>query len=150
MTIAAADFRGQFPIFANSTKYPDSQVTFYINLAYKLLNADRWGTMLDEGAALFTAHFLSVDALSSKAGVAGVPGSAVGVVNSGSVDKVSYGRDVASVMEETAGHWGMSTYGLQYLRFARMMGMGPVHIGAGCDPSGLGFYNGAWPGPYYG
>lgn len=151
MALTVPLFRIRFPAFNDSAAYPDGQVGFYVGFAYKTLNADRWGSLLDEGAALFTAHFLAVDKLGLKAGTAGIPGSSVGPVNTGSVDKVSYGRDTASVMEEASGHWGMTTYGLQFLRFARMIGAGPVQIGqdAAGGIDGMSLYNGAWPGVMY-
>lgn len=147
-------FRSQFPVFINSAIYSERQVQFYIDMATKLLKADRWGTMLKEGYALFVAHFLALDRLASSGAPGSPPGLAVGVINQGTVDKVSYGRDVASVMEDGAGHWGMSIYGLQYIRFARMMGTGPIQIGIGGAPDALGqsasLYGGAWPGPAFG
>ena len=146
--MTAAGLRAQFPAFADSARYPDAQADFYIGLAGKLLSADRWGTVLDHGTALFAAHFLAIDRIASQGGTRGLPGTGVGIVTGGSVDKVSYTRSVSEVMETDAGHWGMTTYGLQYLRLARMMGMGPVQVGTGClDGLGLSFYNGAWPGP---
>lgn len=152
-TLTPAGLRAKFPGFADSTKFPDAQMSFYVTMAYKLLSPDRWGSMLDEGAALFTAHFVALDRLALTAGVDGIPGAAVGVLSGGGVDKVNYTRDVASVMEDNAGHWGMTTYGLQYLRFARMMGMGPVQVGATTDygfPQSAYLYGGAWPGPFGG
>lgn len=148
MTITSDSFRDQFPAFADESKYQDSQIDFYITLAYKLLNADRWGNVLDEGVALFVAHFMAVDALNANGGgIGGVPGTAVGVLSGGTVDKVSYTKDVNSIMEPDAGHWGMTTYGLMYLRFARMMGTGPLQIGA--DYSGS-LSASAWQGPMLG
>lgn len=153
--LTPATFRLQFPPFANTAMYPDRQVQFYIGMATKLLRSDRWGDMIKEGYALFTAHFLALDRLAATqpGGASGVPGTAVGVINSGSVDKVSFGKDVQSVMEDDAGHWGMTTYGSQYLRFARMFGAGPIQVGAGGDPHYPGqsasLYNGAWPGPMF-
>lgn len=156
-------FRLQFPAFKDTLRYTERQVQFYIDMSAKMLRVERWGSMLKEGQALFVAHFLALDRLAqlSPGGIAGVPGSAVGVLNSGSVDKVSFGKDVQSVMEDGAGHWGMSIYGMQYLRFARMMGAGPVQIGVGAgvqfgsaflfaNGGGLTWDGGAWPGPYLG
>lgn len=121
-------FRQQFPMFANASRYTDAQVTMYLLMASYMVNCRRWGRMTEMGINLITAHFLALAALDAS-NPRGVPGTVVGVVNSGTVDKVSYGRDVASVMEENSGHWGMTTFGLQYLRFARLFGAGPVQVG---------------------
>lgn len=145
-------FRLQFPSFKNPLIYTERQVQFYIDMATKLLRPERWHDMLKEGYALFTAHFLAMDRIASTqpGGASGIPGAAVGIINSGTVDKVTFGKEVQSVMEDGAGHWNMTTYGLQYIRFARMFGMGPVQVGVGAPFPGqsASLYNGAWPGPY--
>ena len=74
------------------------------------------------------------------------------VVSGGTVDKVSYTRDVAAVMEENAGHWGMTMFGLIFLRLQRTVGAGPVQVGVPFGfgsglPQSASLYNGAWPGP---
>lgn len=135
-------FRQIFTAFADVAIYSDFQVMFYLSLAVQFLNPHRWGNSQDRiyqyGQALFAAHLLALERQASS-NKSGVPGTVIGVVNSGSVDKVSYGRDVASVMEDGAGHWGMTTYGLQYLRLVRMLGSGPVQVGAGIGgPAGFG------------
>ena len=145
MTLVAATFRELMPEFTDPIAYPTPAVTNYINVAYSLLNSDRWGSMLDTGAQFFTAHFLALGRLATTGAPNSVPGTVVGVVNSGSVDKVSYGKDIASIMEDGAGHWGMTTYGLIYLRWARMMGMGGYQIGLPCADDWNS--SGAWPGP---
>lgn len=148
MTITASSFRLQFPPFADAGKYPGPEVDFYIGLAYKLLIADRWGDVIDYGAALFVAHFLALNKLAATQGTAGIPGTAIGILTSGSVDKVSYGRDVNSVMEDNAGHWNMTTYGMTFIRFARMMGTGPLQIGTP-SPEDSQLSQSAWPGVIY-
>lgn len=154
-------FRLQFPAFANSQIYPDMQVEFYIGIADMMINHGRWGKFAKYGAALIAAHFLAL-ARQAASNPRGIPGTVVGVLNSGSVDKVSYGRDIASIMEENAGHWGMTTFGLIYLRFARQFGMGPVQVGvpfgagqfdsrnplAYLGQSAIEFSGNAWPGPF--
>jgi hypothetical protein len=149
MTVTAASFRVDFPLFVSTVTYPDASVTFYINLAVTLLNPDRWGESLDYGTELMVAHFLTLDAMSATGmGIGGLAGTAIGVLSGGSVDKVSYTKDVESAMEPNAGHWNMTTYGLIFIRLLRMFGAGPVQIGI--DPFS-GFLNGpAWPGPIYG
>lgn len=152
-------FRMRFPGFQNPALYSDYQINFYLGLASKMLIADRWGNVLEEGLQLFTAHFLALDQLAQVAGVNSIPGTAVGVLTGGTVDKVTYSRDVQSVMEENSGHWGMTTYGLQYLRFAKMMGAGPLQVGLPFGVGAIGYlgqgnlpqsaivYGPGWPGP---
>lgn len=135
--------------FADAQKYPDAQVLFYITFAYTMMNAARWGSLLDYGATLFTAHWLALAALAASGGTNGVPGTAVGIVTGGTVDKVSYTKDVEALMDKNAGHWNMTIYGLQYWDLVKMVGAGPIQIGIGPDVP-FGWYNGAWPGVVYG
>jgi len=148
MTITVSDFRTNFSEFADVTVYPDPEVNFYLSLAYLLNDANRWGTTLDYGVQLFVAHNLAIEYDARRAGAAGRnPGAIVGTQTAGSVDKVSWSRDASAMMETGAGHWNLTTYGLRYIRLARMMGAGPVYVGAPSIQE-LMLSNVAWPGPY--
>lgn len=135
--------------FVDASKYTDAQVNFYITLAYTMMNAPRWGALLDAGATLFVAHWLALAALAASGGADSVPGVAVGVLTGGTVDKVSYTKDVTTLMDKNAGHWGMTIYGMQYWQMVKMVGAGPIQIGIGPDVP-FGWFNGAWPGVVYG
>lgn len=128
MTVTAADFRATFPVFSDPTKYSNAQIEFYIALGYKLHNADKWGSLLDFGVQLWVAHSLSMDARS--AGANGPPGGITGNYTSMSGDGVSWSRDLGSVLSPDAGHWNMSSYGVRWRDLARMMGAGPIYVGA--------------------
>lgn len=143
--ITPAQFRTDFPEFASTTKYPNSGVTFWLNLAYALLNADRWGQQIDVGAELFVAHNLVIEAKAqAEASAGGIPGGQVGPINSKSVDKVSVGYDTGAGIQPDAGHWNLSVYGTRFIRLLRMFGAGPLFVGVGYVP---GLSGQAWPGP---
>jgi Protein of unknown function (DUF4054) len=143
--ITPTDFRGNFPEFADATQYPDPTVSFWIGIAYAMLNPQRWGTMLDFGVQLFVAHNLVFEVVAvAEAGNGAPPGQTVGAVSAKAVDGVSINYDVAAGVETDAGHWNTSNYGTRFIRFARMFGAGPLQVGIGCAPP----LNGpAWPGP---
>ena len=142
MTVTAASFRTSFPEFKSTTVYTDASITFWIGLAYQLLGP-QWSTLLDYGVQLFVAHNLTLQFASNKAGASGQsPGQIQGPQTAGSVDKVSYSRNPGLVMNPKNGHWNLSTYGLRYIQLVKMVGAGPVHVGAAADTSG-----GAWAGP---
>src|SRR3954471_7999452 len=111
MAITDADFRAAFPVYKSTMTYPVSQVQFYLDLGYKLHNADRWGDLLDFGVMLWTAHSLALDAAAASTG--GVLGAVRGTVTSMSADGLSWSRDIASAVDPLAGHWNLSTYGLR-------------------------------------
>lgn len=145
MQVTPQQFRTAFPLFMNPACYPDGEINFWAALAEKLHNKDRWGDLLEFGIQLFIAHNLSIDAVNRGAVKAGqAPGQVVGALTSGSVDKVSYSRDVSAVMEKDAGHWNLTTYGLRYRRLMLMVGAGPVYVGP--NPHGSQLSVSAWPG----
>jgi hypothetical protein len=148
-TITIAEFRVTIPSMADSARFPDPSVQMWLDNADRLVNAERWGDNFRMGACLMAAHFLTSMALSDEeAAAGGIAGLRAGAIVSESGDSVSVSFDGSSAMEDSAGHWNMTTFGKQYLRFARMFGAGPVQVGApspGVDLS----QSGAWPGFYY-
>lgn len=127
-------FRQAFPAFMDPGCYPDYMVDIWMKLAAKLHDAARWGELLEFGVHLFVAHNLALEFGVTQGVLRGqTPGQILGPVTSGSVDKVSYSREINSLMEPGAGHWNATIYGLRYIRLVRMVGAGPVQVGA--DPS---------------
>lgn len=150
MAVTPTTFRVAFPEFADAVKYPDPQVQFYIDLSGKMMNAGRWGELLDFGAQLFVAHNLALQRariLTANAG--GTPGQAKGIQTSKSVGSVSVSYDASSVTEEGAGHWNLTIYGQQYYRLMMQIGAGPIESGISSEFPSYMTYIGAWPGPSF-
>lgn len=146
MAVTATSFRASYPEFADTVKFTDPTVNYYIALAGVLLNAARWTAVLGVGTELFVAHNVSIEARALEEGAAGgIPGGPTGPINSASVDKVSVGYDTGSGIEADAGHWNLTVYGTRFIKLARMMGAGPLQIGVGYAPFGSAGH--AWPGP---
>jgi len=125
----AAKFREDFPEFADTTKYPDSAVNLWMGLAVNVLPPDRWCDYLNIGIELFVAHNLTVAAGNQQTAAAGGAGGQVkGPVNSKSVDKVSVGYDSGAVSLEDGGFFNLTTYGIQLLQLARMIGTGGFQL----------------------
>jgi Protein of unknown function (DUF4054) len=138
-------FRAAFPEFGSVSQYPEPELLFWSGLADKLLGP-RWGDLKEQGSFLFVAHNLSLAFNAKVANRAGRnPGAIEGTITSGSVDKASYSRDASSAMDPKNGHWNLSVYGLRYVALVRLIGAGPVHVGApmGDNERALA----AWPGP---
>lgn len=126
-------FRADFAEFGNEIAFPDLAIANWLNLAILMLNADRWGAAIDVGLELFTAHNLVLEAKASKAVASGgIPGMSTGPVSSQGAGDVSVSYDVGAGLEDDAGHWNLTVYGTRFIRMARMMGAGPVQIGATC------------------
>jgi len=122
-------FRQDFPEFASTTDYPDAQVTFWLGVGGKLLRAERWFDLLDQGLELFTAHHLAIGAKDlATATAGGIPGAVQGNVTAKSVDKVSVSYDASRVTYDDAGFWNMTSYGLRYWNLLMLVGAGGVQL----------------------
>lgn len=161
--INVAQFRADFPAFADAALYPAPQVEFWLSMAGQLINTARWGssaaevwpvdpdpiptrTLFDLGTELFVAHNLALmrrATLAAGSGGTGIPGLSQGIQSNKSVDKVSVGYDVNAGLDMGAGHWNLTLYGSQFYRMMMMAGAGPIQIGGGYSP----YATLAWPGP---
>ena len=122
-------FRAQFTEFGDETRYPDSSIQTWLTVSTMLVNADRFGLLTDTAIGLVTAHHIAIaskDSVASTAG--GAPGAITGPTASKSVDKVSVSYDTSSVALDDAGFWGLTSYGLRFLTFARMFGAGGFQV----------------------
>ena len=145
MTVTAASFKTDFCEFSDISLYRDEDITFWLKYAGLLLNANRWGNILDLATELYVAHNLTIERQAKSAAANGAPpGLATGIISAKSVDSVSISYDTNSAMEQDAGHWNLTTYGQRYWRMMRMFGAGPIQIGIGCLDA-----NSPWNGPMY-
>lgn len=130
MSVDAAKFRTDFPEFSDTVKYPDGVITFWLGVASTCLPSDRWDTLLDHGTELFTAHHVVI---SSRETTSTNTGAVTGPHSAEAVDKVSYSMDSQAVTIADGDFWNMTSYGIQFLRLARMIGAGGIQVGApGC------------------
>ncbi len=143
MTATVATFREAFPEFASQTNYPSDRVQMWLDVAVKMVNEARWGSLTDFGVHLYTAHHLAVQTRAIKAGAFGnVPGQTSGVLSSKSADGVSASYDTSVATLEGEGHWNLTVYGTMFRQHAKLMGIGPLSIeGAATGTAG------AWSGP---
>lgn len=119
-----AQFRIDFPEFADSAVYTDGMIAFWDGIAAKSVDATRWGDLYSQGVALFVAHNITLQSRSIAGGGAGVAGA----VASKSVGSVSVSYDNAIAQLSNAGQWALTIYGQQYLQLARLFGAGAVQL----------------------
>lgn len=124
--VTAAQFRTDFPAFANVSQFPDAQVQRFLDVSGCLINLNRWGCLATMGMELITAHFLTLQSyfIAKNAGMPYPPGMATGIPTSKSVSKVSVGSDISSFMVDGGGPWNYTVYGQQYLWWAMLVGTG--------------------------
>lgn len=124
-----AQFRQTFPEFGDDTRYPDAVVQIWLTVAKSLVNPLRWCELTDIGVGFVTAHHLALAVRNQKtAAVGGVPGAVAAPQSSKSVDKVSASYDTSAVTLDSAGFWNSTSYGIEYLTLARMMGAGGLQV----------------------
>lgn len=129
MSMNVAQFRTDFPEFADAARYTPTMINFWSGIGEKVISSDRWGELFNQGLELFTAHNIVLAAGNKGAAAAGsIPGQAGGVVQHKQVGSVNVNYDTASAMELDAGHWNQTTYGRQYIRLARLIGQGCVQL----------------------
>lgn len=144
--ITPTQMRADFPEFGNATRYPPGAMQFWLNFAYAMLNARRWGDQLNIAAELYAAHNIVLERRAlDEAQLGATPGQTTGPINSKSVDKVSVAYSVSDATEMDAGHWNLTIYGTRFYHMMRLFGMGPLYVGGqGCE----GFFGGwPWAGP---
>ena len=126
--ITVDQFRENYPEFADTARFTPEAITRYLRLAYSRLNVNRWDDQLDFGAQLFTAHFITLQALDVEAvNMGGAPGQNPGIMTNQATE-VTAAFDVQSTIEEGAGHWNLTTYGKQFIRLANISGMGGIQL----------------------
>ena len=161
-SLSNSDFRSDLPEFSDTTQFPESALTYWMNLGLLMLNQSRWGvagaggtsarTEYDMGLEMFMAHNITLEAQAqNQVGVGGIPGPAQGPVTSKSAGDVSISYNTEAAIELEAGHWNNTVYGQRFIRMARMYGAGCIQV---CDWSAAwtcigngGGPAGAWPGP---
>lgn len=131
-------FRTVLPEFANSTTYPDAAITYWLAQGALLLLASVWGTTLDQGLLYYTAHNLAIGQRNLRAANAGgVPGEVKGATASKGVDKVNVAYDTQNTQFVKAGLFNTTTYGLEFIRLARLVGIQGIRQIGGCAGPGV-------------
>lgn len=129
MSVTHDQFVANFPEFADTDAFPAAQFTFWYGVAALVMDAERWGALLDTGAQLYVAHNLVLGAQASQAAAfGGAPGVTTGPIASKAVDKVQAAFDVQSAIEEGGGQFNLTTYGTRWFSLAMMVGSGGMQF----------------------
>jgi len=127
------DFLNLHPQFTNEV-VPTSILQQFINIANQTVFNDLWGELWTTAMGWFIAHFCviyiqgKVNAGSSEASILQAA-TTKGLVSSKSVDSVSISYDYSALQSLQA--WAgftLTSYGAQYVTFAKMLGKGGMYI----------------------
>lgn len=126
-------FRDSFPQFSEEL-YPVARVDFYLRLAGKQLDKERWSDWWIDGCYLHAAHNLTLEREAGKSadGTGGINAAAGAVVSSsktvGGVSKSESRAGAAATGNPAAGRWNLTIYGQQYWDMAQLVGAGGLQI----------------------
>lgn len=124
-----AQFRLDFPEFADTTAYPNTQITFWSTVAEKMVVQCVWEDMYETGVKLYTAHELVLARQNVQtAGNGGLPGQGGGIASAKTVGSVSVNYDPNTTTEKDAGFWNLTNYGKQFYRLVRIFGSGCIQL----------------------
>lgn len=130
------NLRESFPEFASETKYTAGMINFWYDLADTMLNVIRWGNLRTAGLTLYVAHQITIAAQNAASGILGAaPGMGLGVTSSESAGPISHSMDTQISSELDAGNFNLTTYGKEYIRLARLVGIGGFQVET--DPDDL-------------
>ena len=122
MAITPADFKIRFLEFGS---IPDSRVQLWLDDALLEVGESAWGDLYEKGVFLLAAHFLSLDQINQGEDESG---GVTGNVTSRSVGDVSVSFAKAT-SDSSSDDWYLQTsYGSEYLRLKKRVGMGIVAI----------------------
>jgi hypothetical protein len=135
VTVTSSTLRTAFTEFADTSKYPDATVAWWIARAYRMLRLEVWGDDLDDGVTLYIAHNLVLSAKNVSGAASGNLGGVSGPISSKSVGGVSASFDTHAVTIEGAADYNLTTYGVQFYRMMMMYGAGGLQLsGSGEHP----------------
>lgn len=149
-TVTVEEFRASMPVFDDETAYNYDELFFWLTFADQVLTPDKWPEPYRSlGIRLFVAHNIILarrDDVTVLGG--GIPGGTLGVVASKSVGGASISYNTMIGLEQGAGAWNLTVYGLRFYRIMMLVGMGGVQLG-GPDIALDDTFGAAWPGVLY-
>ena len=124
-----AQFRLDFPEFADEDVYTDSMCSFWSVLGEQINSVEVFGSAYTALIELFTCHNLSIQARNIDASaVGGIPSGDGGAISSKTVEQVSVDYDSVSTAISGGGDFNSTSYGRQYLILRRQFTCGVMQV----------------------
>ena len=134
MSLDVAAFRAAYPPFADSKRYPDARITYWLDFAAVMVNSHRWqrSGLQDYGQGLLTAHYLTMmERYDAATGAYSLPtGTASGATTSQSqsADGVSWSEGYDASAYDGDGQLASTAYGRQFLDLRALIGAGGMQL----------------------
>jgi Protein of unknown function (DUF4054) len=132
MTVTVQSFQTDFPEFSN---IPPAQVSFWLNVAFNMVDQCLFGNLADQVTELLMAHFIAVFNQVTTNLANNQPGALIGassaVLASKGAGPLSAGYDVAAATIADAGNFNLTAYGTTFKWFQKIFGAGGIQITGG-------------------
>lgn len=123
MALTPADFKIRFPEFE---EIDNTRIQFFLNDAVLEVSESAWGTLYEKGVMSLSAHLLSISQSNQEDDDS--DDGETGNITSKSIGDVSYSFAKAT-SESSSDDWYLQTsYGAEYLRLKKRVGMGIVAV----------------------
>ena len=129
-----AQFRINFPEFADIVRFPDSMLDTYSSVGECLISDKRLGACYTYAIQLFTAHHVALaeQSLASSQGggtTASIGGDATVASKSIAGKSISFHNNAALSSTAGAGQYNITKYGVQYTDLLKKFGRGAMVLG---------------------
>ncbi len=123
MALTPVDFKIRFSEFE---EIDDTRIQFWLDDSALEVGSGAWGDLFEKGSMLLAAHLLQLDI--NRQGSEDDDSSEEGNIASKSIGDVSYSFTKATA-DNTSDDWYLQTsYGSEYLRLKKRVGMGMVAV----------------------
>ncbi|NIV93798.1 DUF4054 domain-containing protein [candidate division KSB1 bacterium] len=123
MAVTPTTFKDRYPEFSSES---DSRIQIFIDDAELELEESRWGDLYDRGLSALTAHLLAI--ANKNAAGSGSGTALAGKLASRTVGSVSVSFNSGQSTGSTEDFYLSTSYGAEYWRLAKMVGMGIVAV----------------------
>ena len=132
-----AQFRSQFPVFANSTTYPEATLSQYFDTAGLYVANTKYGFLAQAGATLTCLYLLTAHLAQISAQIAN--GQTPSVISGAGIDKISVSLEPPPV--ESQFRWWLNTtaYGANLLAMLEAQAIGGFYSPGSLGRGGFSF-----------
>lgn len=119
--VTTATFRTRFPEFSDLTDYPDARIQLFLDDAGLIVLESKFNTLTDIATSYLAAHYLAVGDNTAAGDT-----SSGGSITARAVGSVSESFGSAPINNLADQLLSSTSYGLQYLRYRKLVGTGNV------------------------
>ena len=137
-----AQFRAQFPVFADATAYPQATLSQYFTTGGLYVANSNYGYLAAAGATLTCLYLLTAHLAQLATQIA--DGQTPVIVSASSIDKISVTLEPPPATSAWEGWLQTTAYGSQLLAMLEGLSVGGFHVAGSIGRQGFGFNGGRY------